>query len=126
MGVLPVAVLAFGLLFVVLGSSTLLQARRRRRHWTPYPGRVVATKLDDGQVSSRIADVREGRERQFWNRFTSTTVTDPVGREVEVLVNPDDPDDAVVGAGLAGGAAVGSALLLFGVVAVVVGLFLLR
>lgn len=43
-----------------------------------------------------------------------------------MLVNPEDPDDAVVSAGLVGGAAVGPALLLFGLAAAVVGLFLLR
>ena len=77
----------------------------------------MASRLEDGQFRSRVAYVWNGRERAFWNRFTATTMTDPVGREVEVLVNPEDPDDAVVAGGLAGGSVVGFALLAFGILA---------
>jgi hypothetical protein len=122
---LPLGLLAFGVLFVIHGYATWTRDRRRRASWLPYPGRVVATRLDDGQFHSRIAYLRDGHELTFWNRFTSTALTDPVGREVDVLVNPDDPDDAAVSAGLAGGGTVGIVLMAFGVLAALVGGYLL-
>jgi Protein of unknown function (DUF3592) len=126
MSVLPLAFLAFGLLFVLLGVTSLVRHRRRRSSWSTFPGRVVGSRLDDGQIRSRVAYVHDGREVTFWNRYTSTTMTDPVGREVEVLVNPDDPNDAVVSGGLVGGGTVGIAMLFFGAAAIVFGLVLLR
>jgi hypothetical protein len=122
---LPLGLLAFGLLFVVLGLASWTKDRRRRASWLFFPGRVVASRLDDGQLRSRVAYLRDGREVTFWNPFTSTALTDPVGREVDVLVNPADSDDAVVSAGLAGGGTVGIALAAFGVVAVAAGGYLL-
>lgn len=118
---LPWGFLAFGLLFIVLGASTVIKDRRRRESWPTFPGRVVGSRLDDGQTQSQVSYLRDGRAIVFWNRFTSTTVTDPVGREVEVMVNPEDPSDAVVGRGLVGGSAAGIGFLVFGVIATVVG-----
>jgi hypothetical protein len=126
LSVMPLAFIAFGLLFVVIGATTLVRHRRRSQSWRTYPGRVVGSRLDDGQIRSRVAYVQDGREYTFWNRFTSTTMTDPVGREVEVLVNPEDPNDAVVSGGLVGGGTVSWAMLLFGAAAVVFGFVLLR
>ena len=114
---LPVVAVVVGVLFVVLGAAAVLRDHRRRQDWPTTPGRVVASRLEDGQFRSRVAYVWNGRERAFWNRFTATAVTDPVGREVEVLVNPEDPGDAVVATGLAGGSVVGFALLAFGILA---------
>lgn len=112
-----VGLLAFGVLFVVLGIRMLTGDRRRRRTWERFPGRVVASRMDDGQVRCQVVyQRRDGTNVPFWNRYTSTMVGDPVGRQVEVLVNPADPRDAVVGRGLVGGGFVG-------VVFVVVGAF---
>ena len=122
---LPLGLLGFGLLFVILGLTTWTKDRRRRASWLPFRGRVVASRLDDGQFQSRVAYLRDGHELTFWNRFTSTALTDPVGREVDVLVNPGDPDDAVVSAGLARGGTVGIALTVCGAVAAVAGGYLL-
>ena len=110
-----------GALLVVLGVRALVGSRRRRRTWLPCPGRVVATRLDDGQVRSQVAYLRDGAEVRFWNRYTSSVVRDPVGRDVTVLVNPDDPHDAVVSGGLVGGSTVGVVLVLAGALMVVVG-----
>lgn len=126
MSVLPLAFLGFGLLFVVIGVVTVVNDRRRRRDWQRYPGRVVASRLDEGKFQSQVAYLHHGREVTFWNRFSSTTLTDPVGRTVEVLVNPDDPHDAVVSGVLPGGAVVGSLLVLVGAVAAVLGASWLR
>lgn len=111
-----------GALFVVLGVRALVSSRRQRRTWLPRPGRVVATRLDDGQVRSQVAYLRDGAEVRFWNRSTSSVVLDPVGRDVTVLVNPDDPHDAVVSGGLVGGSTVGVVFVLTGALMVVVGL----
>lgn len=119
---LPLAFLAFGLLFTGLGISTVRKNRRRREEWLTVPGRVVGSRLSgDGQVQCQVAYRRDGQEVLFWNRFTSSTMSNPVGRAVEVLVNPDDPGDAVVSAGLVSGGLVGWAFLVFGLVVVVVG-----
>lgn len=119
----PLAFLAFGLLFTGLGISTLRKNRRRREEWVALPGRVVGSRLSgDGQVQCRVAYHRDGREVIFWNRYTSTTMSNPVGRAVEVLVNPDHPDDAVVSRGLVSGGLVGWAFLAFGLVFVVIAI----
>ncbi|WP_375433490.1 DUF3592 domain-containing protein [uncultured Friedmanniella sp.] len=123
---LPPTFLGVGLLAVVLGTLAVVRDRRRRNEWTSYPGRVVGSRLDDGQIRCRVSYVRDGREVIFWNRFSSTTMSDPVGREVEVLVNPENPDDAMVSRGLVGGTAFGFGLLGFGVLASVVGATWLR
>jgi hypothetical protein len=125
---LPLAFLGFGLLFVVLGARTVFRDRHRRSEWLPAPGRVVASRLsgDDGQLQCQVAYRREGREVLFWNPFSSTTMGDPVGREVEVLVNPDDPADAVVSRGLAGGSITGYVFIAFGLFAVAFGAYQLR
>lgn len=122
---LPVGFVVVGVVFLGLGTRSLIQGSRRRESWPTFPGRVVGSRLDDGQIRSQVSYQRDGRDIVFWNRFTATTTTDPVGREVEVMVNPDDPDDAVVGRGLAGGASVGVAFVVFGAVAVMAGIYLL-
>lgn len=117
MSLLPLVLVVVGGLSVVLGGVTVVRDRQRRRDWRIAPGRVVASRLEDGQFRSRVAYVRDGRERAFWNRFSATALTDPVGREVEVLVNPENPDDAVVSRGLVGGSVVGLGFAAFGMVA---------
>ena len=122
---LPWAFLAFGLMFIFLGLRTVTGERRRRESWPTYPGWVVGSRLSDGQTQSRVSYQRDGREITFWNRYSSTTMSDPVGREVEVMVNPEDPDDAVVGHGLVGGGLVGLAFIVFGAMALVGGAYVL-
>ena len=115
-----------GLLALGHGLRTILDGRRRKQSWRTVPGRVVASRLDDGAFRCQVAFDHDGREIRFWNRFTSTGVLDPVGREVEVLVDPADPSQAVVSRGLAGAGAAGLGFCAFGVLATVVGLALLR
>lgn len=119
---LGLAFTLLGAVFVVLGVRALASSRRQRRTWRPYAGRVVASRLDGDQVRCQVAYARDGAEVRFWNRYTSTVVGDPVGREVRVLVNPGDPHDAVVAGGLVGGSTVGVFFVLAGALAVVVGL----
>lgn len=126
----PVALLAFGLVFLGIGVATLRDGRRRRQNWKRVPGKIVGSRLDssgsDGsQIRCQIAFGYQDRDIVFWNRFTSSFVIDPIGREVEVLVNPADPYDAVVAGGLAGSNVVGVSFLVFGGIAVVVGAVLL-
>ena len=123
--VLPLALFVIGLLLAALGVETRRRDRRRREEWVTYPGRVVASRLEDGQFRSCVAYQRDGREVVFWNRFSATALTDPVGREVEVLVNPDDPDDAVVGRGAVNGSSVAAALVIGGALVASVGGYLL-
>jgi hypothetical protein len=44
----------------------------------------------------------DGRQVRFWNRIVSGTGINPVGRVVDVVVNPDHPTDAVVVKGALG------------------------
>jgi hypothetical protein len=117
----PFLLLAFGVIFAVLGARTMIVGRRQREQWQRVPGRVVGSRLDDGQIRSQVAFRHADRDVVFWNRYSTTMASDPVGREVVVLVNPADPSDAVVAGGLAGSGAVGVGLLTFGVLAGVVG-----
>ena len=121
----PLALLAVGLVFTVLGLRTLIVGRRRREQWQRVPGRVVGSRLDDGHLRSQVAFRHAGRDFVFWNRYSTTMTGDPIGRQVEVLVNPADPSDAVVAGGSAGSGATGAALLTFGVMACGVGLVVL-
>ncbi len=111
-----------GALFVVLGARALASDRRQRRTWHPYPGRVVATRPDGDQTRCQVAYERDGTRVLFWNRYTSTVVRNPVGREVPVLVNPTDPHDAVVAGGIVDGSTVGVVFVVAGSLAVVIGL----
>lgn len=111
-----------GALFVVLGARTLAAVRRRRLTWLAYPGRVVATRPDGDQTRSQVAYERDGTKVLFWNRYTSTVVRSPVGREVPVLVNPADPHDAVVAGGIVDGSTVGVVFVVAGSLAVTIGL----
>ncbi len=122
--------LAFGVLFVVIGVRTLRSDGLRRRTWHATSGQVVASRLDGEQVRCQVAYRRpDGTEVLFWNRYTSTVMGDPVGRAVQVLVNPSDPHDAVVSSGLVGGSLLGAVLVsiggVFAVVGAVVGAFAL-
>jgi hypothetical protein len=126
---LPWTTLAFlgvGAFFVVAGATTLVRAGRRQRQWRTYPGRVVASRLDDGQFRFQVAFDHDGREIRFWNRHTTSLGVDPVGRDVEVLVNPADPSEAVVSKGQSRPEVVGVGFLVFGVVAVVIGVNMVR
>lgn len=121
-----VAVLAVGGVFVVMGVLTTTADRRRRRSWLPVTGVVVGSRLDgDGHQRCQVEyRDRTGRLVRFWNRFTTGGGTDRTGQTVEVLVNPVDPQDAVVSSGAATGRLVGSALLAFGALAELVGVLL--
>ena len=115
-----------GLLLVLLGVITMVKAHRRRRTWRPATGEVVASRLDgDGHIRYQVAFRLEGREVRFWNRFTSSAGVDPIGRTVDVLINPDDPADAVVVRGAPGSSAIGPIFVVVGVAAALVGLFAL-
>ncbi|GAB2572361.1 DUF3592 domain-containing protein [Microlunatus antarcticus] len=111
-----------GAVFVVLGARTLASTRRRRRTWHAYPGRVVATRPDGDLVRCQVAYRRDGTQVLFWNRYTSSVLRDPVGRDVPVLVNPADPHDAVVDGGIVDGSTVGVVFVVVGSLAVVIGL----
>jgi len=91
--------LAFGLAFVAIAATTMVSIRRRRRTWLARRGTVIG---------SRLADV-----------------IDPVGRVVDVLVNPDDPTDAVVVKGATRPVTAAVAFMAFGVAASVLGTLLL-
>jgi Protein of unknown function (DUF3592) len=118
--------LAFGVLFAAIGVVTLVNAAGRRRRWLPRPGRIVASRLDDGQFRFQVAFTHDGREIRFWNRHTTASGIDPVGREVQVLVNPADPGQAIVSSGQSRPELAGAAFLAFGVLALVVGAQLTR
>ena len=122
---IPLVVVLFGLFFLASGVRTVLAGRQRAQTWRTVPGRVVASRLDDGQFRCQVAFTLDGREVRFWNRFTSSALSDPVGRDVEVLVDPDDPSQAVVSRGLVGASVVGLAFCAVGALATVIGLVLL-
>jgi hypothetical protein len=108
--------------FLLLGVRTLVSHRRQRLTWHPYPGRVVATRPDGDQVRCQVAYDRDGTKVLFWNRYTSTVVRNPVGRDVAVLVNPADPHDAVVAGGIVDGSTVGVVFVVAGSLALAIGL----
>ena len=118
-------VIALGVLVLIGAGRTVLNGRRRQRSWTRRDGRVVASRLDDGQFRYQVSFRNGEEEVRFWNRFTTGSGLDPVGRQVTVLVNPDDPRDAVVGAGAAGAGVSAAGFAVFGLIAVGVGVFLL-
>jgi Protein of unknown function (DUF3592) len=123
---IALSALGFGVLFAAMGVATLVRAARRRRHWHVHQGTVVASRLDDGQFRFQVAFAYGGREIRFWNPYTTASGVDPVGRDVEVLVNPDDPAQAVVSRGQSRPEVVGAAFLAFGVVALLIGARLAR
>lgn len=114
---ITLVLLGVGAFFAVVGATILISAVRRRRRWRTHPGRVVASRLNDGQFRFQVAFDYDGREVRFWNRYTTSLGADPVGRDVEVLVNPADPSQAVVSKGQSRPEAAGVAFLVFGVVA---------
>ncbi len=120
-----IALFCLGVVVLIGAGRTLLAGRRRARSWLRRDGRVVSSRLDDGAIRYQVSFRHEGREIRFWNRFTSGTGIDPVGREVTVLVNPADAGDAVVERGAAGSGVSGAAFGLFGLVLVAVGVVVL-
>ena len=121
------AAVGFGALFLILGVRTLVSARRRHRTWTRVPGLIVGSRLDSSGDSSsgfryQVSFDWQGRTVTFWNRFVTSGGFDKTGQNVEVQVNPENPDDAVVSRGIAGGQTVGIAFTAFGLLALVVGL----
>jgi hypothetical protein len=119
--VVSAASVLLGAGFLLLGIRTLVSHRRQRLTWHAYPGRVVATRPDGDQVRCQVAYDRDGTRVLFWNRYTSTVVRNPVGRDVHVLV-PADPHDAVVAGGIVDGSTVGVVLVVAGSLALVIGL----
>ncbi len=71
---------------------------------------------------STTTDARSG----FWNRYATNFGVDPVGRDVEVLVNPAEPSQAVVSKGQSRPEVAGVGFLVFGVVAMVIGVNMVR
>jgi hypothetical protein len=123
----PVYILGFlvvGTVLILAGARPFVRARRRRLTWQAYPGRIVASRPDGDQVRCQVAYVRDGTKVLFWNRSTSTVLRDPVGREVQVLVNPADPRDAVIGGVTRYGSVVSLVFVVVGVLAIARGLFL--
>lgn len=126
------SVLAFGALFLILGVRVLMSSARRSKTWIRVPGRIVGSRLDSlgdsaGGFRYQISFDWHGRTVSFWNRFVTSGGFDKTGREVEVMVNPDDPDDAVVSRGIIGGQAVGVSFVAFGLIALIFGvMFRLR
>jgi hypothetical protein len=123
----PVFILGFlvvGTVMIFVGARPFVRARRRRLTWQSYPGRIVASRPYDNQVRCQVAYVRDGTKVLFWNRYTSTLLRDPVGREVSVLVNPADPRDAVVADGTVNGSVVSVIFIVVGALAIGRGLFL--
>jgi hypothetical protein len=112
-----------GVLLVGLGVRMLAVDRRRNRTWHVYPGQVVASRWDGEQTRCQVVYRRDGTDVLFWNRYTSTVVGNPVGRPVQVLVDPADPREAVVGSGLVTGTTIGVVLVLVGGFFCVVGAF---
>lgn len=123
MSLIRPAFVVIGLIVAVIGSGTIARARRRRRTWRAAAGTVVASRLDgDGHVRFQVAFDHAGREVRFWNRYTSASGVDPVGRRVELLVNPDDPSEAVVTRGGPPAEVVGAVFVAVGVAAAMSGL----
>lgn len=123
------AAVAFGALFLLLGVGALVTSARRSKTWIRVPGRIVGSRLDSlGDSSSgfryQVSFDWHGRTVTFWNRYTSSGGVDRTGEAVEVQVDPADLNDAVVSRGVMGGQAVGVAFVVFGVVALVVGIIL--
>jgi len=113
--------LLLGLFFIGSGVSTLHRSRHRRQTWTRRTGLVVGSRLSDGQIQAQVTFSDDEGPVTCWNRYTSSFATDPVGRTVDVLVNPDDRSDAVMADGPATPALVAAAFVVFGLIAVLVG-----
>jgi len=127
-GYLPWALLLGGLLFAGLGGKTLADTRRQRETWQRARGVVVGSRsadTDTSQVYLQVSYEYLGTRRTFWNRYSSTPLGQTSGREVDILVNPEDPQEAVVARGAASGGVIAVVFVLFGVVALTVGLVLL-
>jgi hypothetical protein len=117
--------LIVGVFFMGTGVGMLQRSRRRRRTWTRRTGLVVGSRLFNGQIESQVTFSDDSGPVTFWNRFTTSFTTDPVGRTVDVLVNPDDRSDAVVANGPAAPSIVAGVFVAFGLVAVLAGAWLL-
>lgn len=116
------AFIVIGLILVATGAVTWVRMKRRSRTWQAGRGEIVASRLDgDGHFRFQVAFSFDGQKVLFWNRFTTSSGVDPVGRAVDVLINPADPTDAVVVRGAAGPTVVGAVFVLVGVAAIAIG-----
>ena len=123
---LPIGITCFGLVFVAIAAKTLRDSRRQRRTWILRPGRIVRSRLDTDGIRFQVAFDNNGTEQTFWNRFYSGSGIDPVGKTVDVRVNPQNPADAVVVRGVAAtGMVTAVAFLVFGAFATTIGAVLL-
>lgn len=115
--------IALGAALAVVGVVLSLRAGRRRSSWITVPGRVIgATDEPAGMVTQHISYRHANRKHELSRRI-SGAASRAGGTDVELLVNPDDPDRAVVVGGT-GPRATGFALILSGLIAVVIGLVL--
>ncbi|NHC13151.1 DUF3592 domain-containing protein [Motilibacter deserti] len=106
-----------GAVFAALGTAILLSGRRRANAWIPVPGTVVGATWDRNNDSRylRVAYTGpDGVPRTFVNRYGSTMLRAPQGRQVRVLVNPAEPDDAVLAGARHGGGCLGLVLAVLG------------
>ncbi|NHC46990.1 DUF3592 domain-containing protein [Motilibacter aurantiacus] len=106
-----------GSAFAGLGIWTIAAGRRRARAWPAVPGTVLGATWDRN-TDSRYLQVTytgpDGVPRTFVNRYGSTMLRVPVGRQVRVLVNPARPDDAVLAGPRHGGGCLGAVLTVTG------------
>lgn len=125
LGYLPWAFVLGGLLF----------GRHRRQDAGQHPAaardlaaaaRVVvgsrSADTETSQVYLHVSYEYAGEQRTFWNRYSSTPLGRTTGRNVDILVNPEDPQEAVVATGAANGRAFGISFALLGLVVLTVGL----
>ena len=117
--------IGLGVLVAALGAVVNLRSVQRRRSWIPVPGRVTeSVPQPAGMVLQHIGYRHEGSRRSTSRRL-SAAAAQAAGAEVDLLVDPGNPDRAVI-VGHTGPRAVGFALMLSGLVAVVVGIVLAR
>lgn len=115
--------IVLGAVLAVVGVVLTLRAGRRRSSWIAVPGRLVAETAEPaGMVTQHISYRHAGRTREL-SRRVSGAASLAGGTDVDLLVDPTDPDRAVVLSGT-GPRATGFALILSGFIAIVIGLVL--
>ncbi len=70
-------------------------------------GAPGASRFNDGQLRCQVAFVQDGREIMLLDQCTSSALSDPVGRAVELPFDPADPSRALVSRGVMGFVVVG-------------------
>ncbi|MEW4370322.1 DUF3592 domain-containing protein [Paenibacillus kandeliae] len=126
-----------GMLMLYLSFRLIQKHRYRKKHWILTKGEVIDAHIDidvditpfdrddlvDTQYTRELKIrfyTNSGQEIQFWNPYSSNLSFQRLGKKMNILYNPQRPQQAVIASGVNGAGCL-TAMLVFMSIAFILG-----